>query len=64
MPLGSNINANQSTAGGSPQAGNPASPSASASASAFGVLPSNQAESLTAGWGVLGGAVLGAVALI
>ena len=64
MPLTSNINANQSTADGSPQAGNSASPSASASASGAGVLPSNQARVLTAGWGVLGGAVLGAVALI
>ena len=64
MPLASNINANQSTADGTPQAGNPGSPSASASASGAGVLPSNQAELLTAGWGILGGAVLGAVALI
>ena len=62
MPLASSINANQSTADGTPQAGGSASPSASASGA--GALPSNQAELLTAGWGVLGAAVLGAVALI
>ena len=68
MPLAGNINANESNAEGQPQEGGSASASMSSSptetATGSSSSSSNQAMMLTAGWGVLGGAVIGAIALI
>ncbi|KAJ9500303.1 hypothetical protein LTR99_001507 [Exophiala xenobiotica] len=70
--LPSNVNANETNADGSPQSGSGSSGSSSASASgspsatASGASSSetgNNAAVFTAGWGVIGAAVLGAVAL-
>jgi hypothetical protein len=70
--LPSNVNANETNADGSPQSGSGSSGSSSASASgspsatassASTSETGNNAAVFTAGWGVLGAAVLGAVAL-
>ncbi|EHY57377.1 hypothetical protein ABEF92_006991 [Exophiala dermatitidis] len=75
-PLSSKINANESNADGSPQSGSGSSSSSGSSASSTGSSATgtasgattsqtgNSAAMFTAGWGVLGAAVLGAVALI
>lgn len=69
MPLAGNINANESNAEGQPQQGGSSasgsetsSPTETASGSSSS--STNQAMMFTAGWGVLGGAVLAAIALM
>ncbi len=69
MPLAGNINANESNAEGQPQQGGSSASGSDAStptetASGSSSSSSNQAMMFTAGWGVLGGAVIGAIALM
>ncbi|EXJ80210.1 hypothetical protein A1O1_08352 [Capronia coronata CBS 617.96] len=78
FPLSAKINANESNADGSPQSGSNSGSSSSASSSSASATPSatasasgasssptgNNAAMFTAGWSVLGAAVLGAVALM